>query len=87
MFSNPMPEYSALRAEDVPPSVVRSSAPEGQTPYVWCFPKGGGASRKKSPKKLFTDTDMYTVRGVDGSRDLTLEHGLSELESDFATIR
>jgi len=30
---------------------------------------------------------MYTIRQADGTRDLTLEHGLSDLESEFAALR
>jgi len=30
---------------------------------------------------------MYTIVGVEGARDLVLEHGLSGLESQFATLR
>jgi len=30
---------------------------------------------------------MYTINKADGERDLILEHGLSQLESDFVVIR
>ena len=61
--------------------------PPGQTPYVWRFPKNGGAPRNKSPEKLFHQTDMYTVRTEDGERDLTLETNLSRLEGEFTKLR
>lgn len=61
--------------------------PDGQEPFVWVVPKDGGTPRKKAPKNLFAESDMYTIHLPDGSRDLSLEHGLSDLESRFATIR
>jgi hypothetical protein len=61
--------------------------PAGQTPYVWRISKDGSERRKKAPKNIFTETDMYTVKAADGTRDLTLEHGLSQLEGDFCTVR
>lgn len=61
--------------------------PGSQEPYVWVFPKGGGAGRRKAPHNIFTETDLYTIRMPDGSRDLRLEHGLSGLEASFADIR
>ncbi len=61
--------------------------PEGQVPYVWLFGPDGASSKRKAPRNIFVETDMYTVRRVDGSRDLTLEKGLSQLESDFAYMR
>lgn len=61
--------------------------PDGQEPYVWVFPKEGGVGRRRAPRNLFTETDLYTIPRQDGSRDLTLEHGLAELESLFAGVR
>lgn len=61
--------------------------PTNQTPYVWQFSKDGAQCRKKSPKNIFNETDMYTVRNTDGSRDLTLEEGLQELETRFTIVR
>lgn len=43
--------------------------------------------RKKSPNNIFTEKDMYTIQNKDGSRNLKLEKGLSELETRFSTIR
>jgi hypothetical protein len=54
------------RQHYVPKSYLQAwcdpNCPPGQTPYVWVFSKGGGRVRKKSPEKLFRETDMYTVR-------------------------
>jgi hypothetical protein len=61
--------------------------PTEQTPYVWQFSKDGAQVRKKSPNNIFSETDMYTVRSTDGSRDLTLEKGLQELETRFSIVR
>lgn len=61
--------------------------PEDQEPYVWRFPKEGGDGKRKAPHKLFTETEMYTLRAPDGSRDLRFEHGLAGLEDAFAKVR
>lgn len=56
-------------------------------PYVWVFDKNGSNPRRKAPSNLFTETDLYTIQKFDGSRDLSIEHGLAELESKFTIIR
>ena len=61
--------------------------PKGQTPYVWKFSKDGKTSQHKAPKNIFYESDMYTIHCLDGSRDLKLEHALSNLEICFARIR
>ena len=79
------------RQHYVPKSYLQAwcdpNCPPGQTPYVWVFSKGGGRVRKKSPEKLFRETDMYTVRTDDGQRDLTLETNLSRLEGEYSKLR
>jgi hypothetical protein len=57
------------------------------SPYVWQFDRAGANSRRKAPANLFTETDIYTIEGVDGERDLRLEHGFQELEDKFTRIR
>jgi hypothetical protein len=61
--------------------------PQGQAPYVWLTPVAGGPPKKKSPKKILRETDMYTVIGKNGERDLSMEQGLSRIEGKFARIR
>lgn len=61
--------------------------PQSQAPYVWLAPVAGGPAKKKSPKKILRETDMYTRVGKNGERDLSIERGLSKLESKFAKIR
>lgn len=84
-----MPEQA--RQHFVPQSYLNAwcdpATPAGQTPYVWRFAADGSTSAKKSPRNIFVETDMYTIRRADGSRDLVLEHGLGELESAFVSIR
>lgn len=45
------------------------------------------AQKRKAPSNIFKETDFYTIENVDGTRNLDLEHGLSGLESKFATVR
>ena len=59
-----------------------------QTPHqVHIFDKAGGNSRKRAPKSIFTETDLYTIQAPNDSRDLKLEHGLAEVESLFSRLR
>jgi hypothetical protein len=84
-----MPEHSDQHF--VPNSYLKPwrdpETPSGQEPWVWRFSKNGDEARRKAPKNIFTETDIYTVTAADGSRDLTLEHGLSQLENDYCAIR
>ena len=61
--------------------------PSKQTPYVWQFSRDGNEIRRKAPKNIFYEKDMYTIHLRDGTRDLSLERGLSELEALFAQVR
>lgn len=61
--------------------------PANQTPYVWLFDVDGNNPRRKAPENIFRETDMYTINRADGSRDLTLERGLHEFETEFTRIR
>jgi hypothetical protein len=63
------------------------STPQHKTPYVWVFSKDGSEARKKAPENIFYETEMYTIEGTAGSRNLVLENGLTQLEQGFATIR
>ncbi len=63
------------------------NVPPKQKPYVWLQSPDGKTVRRKSPDNIFTETDFYTITGVDGSRDLILEHGLAQLENRFARVR
>lgn len=61
--------------------------PPRHDPFVWVFPKDGSISKRRAPRNLFTESDMYTLTLEDGTRDLSIEHGLSGLENAFATVR
>jgi hypothetical protein len=63
------------------------ACPPNREPYVWLFDKDGSNPRNKAPSNIFKETDMYTITGMDGSRDLSLEDGLSGLESMFTRVR
>jgi len=54
---------------------------------VWRISKDTSEVRKKSPDKIFYEKDLYTVKTVDGNRDLTIEYSLSRLESEFSKMR
>jgi hypothetical protein len=63
------------------------NVPSHHDPYVWSFPVEGGEAKKKAPRKIFREIDMYTRPiGPDG-RDLTIEKRLNKLEGIFAQVR
>ena len=63
------------------------ATPERQQPYVWRFEKDSVSRARKSPKNIFHATDLYTIHLSDGTRELSIEHGLSGLETEFVRIR
>jgi hypothetical protein len=75
----------------VPASYLKAwtdkSSPANHTPYVWVFNKENPIGKNKSPSKIFTETDMYTIQGKDGDRNLNIEFGLGQLEDKFSRIR
>jgi len=75
----------------VPKSYLRAwcdpNTPSGQEPYVWLFSRDGSNPRRKAPDNIFHETDLYTIELPDGGRNLVLEHGLAQLESEFVSIR
>ena len=61
--------------------------PDGQQPYVYVFSKNGSDVRRKAPVNIFKETNLYTIKMPDGTRDLRLERGLRGLEQAFCNIR
>lgn len=45
-----------------------------------------GEVRVTTPENLFLEADLYTIVGDEGERDVSLEHGLSKLESAGAVF-
>jgi Protein of unknown function (DUF4238) len=75
----------------VPATYLRAwcdaTSPSNYEPYVWVFPKNGGEAKSKVPENILWETDFYTIKKINGERDLILEHGLAQLESQFAVLR
>jgi len=63
------------------------ATPQGQVPYVWIYDRDGANPKRKAPKNIFSETDLYTVVTESGTRNLVLESGLAQLESAFASLR
>lgn len=63
--------------------------PTDHEPYVWVYPREGGDAKRKAPKNIFTENDIYTVQlpTANGHRDLAIEHALQTIESAFCHIR
>lgn len=63
------------------------SCPPNRTPFVWLFDREGAECKPKSPGNLFHENNLYTIEKPDGGRNLVLEHGLQQLEDEFARLR
>lgn len=63
------------------------ATPPGHAPYVHVFSRDGQASKRRSPAKIFAETDLYTIKLPGGIRDLRLEHGLQDGEDAFVRAR
>lgn len=75
----------------IPQSYLESwcdpETPEGYDKYVWMFDYNGETVKRRNPKNIFYESDMYTIFDEQGNRVLNIEHGLSGLEDKFAVIR
>ena len=58
----------------------------GQEPYVWIFERESKRGKKKAPKNILTETDLYTFSTPDGKKDYALEKTLSQIESEYALV-
>jgi hypothetical protein len=65
---------------------VDPNTPQDRKPYIWLYNKKGDIIKKKSPKNLFTESNFYTITTGKKGRDLTLEKGLSTLESLYKKV-
>jgi hypothetical protein len=65
---------------------VDPNTPDGQEPYVWMFERGSKKGKKRAPKNVLTETDLYTFTGKDGAKDYTLEKTLAQIESEYASV-
>jgi len=61
--------------------------PQGYDPYVWIVSKKDRIAKRKSPKKIFSETDFYTVTDSDGTRNVDLEKALQKIESNFIAVQ
>lgn len=61
--------------------------PTNKEPYVWQFSKSKKEFKSKAPKKICKEANFYTRYNQDGSRDLSLEDKLGDLESFYAPLR
>lgn len=60
--------------------------PKGHTPYVWLFSKDWSAQKRKAPANIFAEKELYTIHRPNGERDLSIEHGLSKLETEYSQV-
>lgn len=60
--------------------------PPGQTGAIWRISKDRSRKWRRSPEKTFRETDRYTIRMSDGTRNLAVENTLGQSETDFQPI-
>ena len=58
---------------------VDPNTPTGQ---VWIFERNSKIGKKRSPKKILSKTDFYTLKG----KDYRIENTLAQIENDYARI-
>ena len=51
------------------------------------YRRDGSYRDYRPPSRIFTEHELYTIRGVNGQRDLTTEHALTLLEDAYVRIR
>lgn len=57
-------------------------------PYIWLMSRSAKDERKKkSPKKAFVASNIYTINSDASTPDLTVESEFSQAEGDFVAIR
>jgi hypothetical protein len=75
----------------VPASYLRAwcdpATPQGYEPYVHVTSKDGQQTKRKAPRKIFTDTDAYTIKLPSGERELAIERTLGLIEDRFVRVR
>ena len=60
--------------------------PPEQAPAIFRISKVSKEVHRRSPANSFTETDRYTVHLLDGTRDLTVEHALGDIENEFQGV-
>lgn len=60
--------------------------PPGQKGAIWRISKDRSEKWRRSPEKTFRETDRYTLRMGDGTRNLAVENTLGQTENDFQPI-
>lgn len=63
-----------------------NNIPERHDPYVWIISKNWSIQKPKSPKKILSESQLYTIYKPNGERDLSIEIGLSQLENDYKQV-
>lgn len=75
----------------VPSSYLKAwidpTLPKGSKGKVWVYTKSGDSHKAESPKKIFTEEELYTGSSETKERDLSVEKLLCTLESNFIGIR
>ena len=65
---------------------VDPKTPGGQEPYAWVFERDSKKGKKRAPKNILTETDVYTFKWKDGGKDYVLERTLGQFESDYSGV-
>jgi hypothetical protein len=65
---------------------VDPNTPADQEPYVWIFGRDSKKGKKRAPKNILTETDIYTFELRDAGKDYVLERTLAQIESDYASV-
>lgn len=65
---------------------VDPNTPADQEPYVWVFERTSKIGKRRAPKNILTEADVYTFKWKDGGKDYALERTFAQIESDYAQV-
>lgn len=65
---------------------IEETPPEGQEPYLWVFDFGKAGWKKKAPKNIAYELDLYAFINNSGIKSFEIEEAFSKLEGEMSTV-
>lgn len=81
------PRNQHKKQHHIPQSYLDAWCDPSDPGRVWLFARDSRAGTREKPRDLFWEHDFYTETSPSGDRDLTIEHALGKLESQFVELR
>ena len=65
---------------------IEETPPKGHEPYLWVFDFNKGNWRKKAPKNIAYELDLYAFMNNIGIKSFEIEEAFSKLEGEMSTV-